>query len=256
MLIIIASSKTLESEPLTSPSHTLPVFLKETEALNQTLRNLSKEQLAELMGLSSKLAELNFERNQNWHLPFTPQNAKPALHSFSGDMYVSLAANTLTESELSFAQEHLRILSGFYGILRPLDLMQPYRLEMATSLKTAAGKNLYQFWGNKITEELNRSFAEQPEAESVLINLASNEYFKSITLKQLNAPIVTPVFKEKKGDVYKVVAIRAKKARGLMVRYLIQNQIRSSEDIKSFSEMGYAYNASLSTETEWVFLRK
>ncbi|MBF0287089.1 MAG: peroxide stress protein YaaA [SAR324 cluster bacterium] len=255
MLLIISPSKTLEPSPPVCPSCTLPVFLDEAEVLSTKLKSFSKEQLARLMKLSPQLAELNFERNQSWSRPFTPQNAKPAVYSFSGDVYTSLDAKNFTESELSFAQSHLRILSGFYGVLRPLDLIQPYRLEMGTSLETSKGKNLYQFWGNTITEELNRSFQEQSESELVLINLASNEYFKSIALKKLTPAVITPVFKEKKGDTYKVVAVRAKRARGRMTRYIIKNQIRSPESIKSFSEMGYRYHSKLSKKNEWIFCR-
>jgi len=235
----------------TQQPYTQPEFLQQSQQLIDVLCEKDSFEVAELMKLSIKLADLNVGRYQQWTQPFTPTNAKQALFSFAGDVYQGLDAASLSHDDLSFAQEHLRILSGLYGLLKPLDLMQPYRLEMGTKLTTSQGKNLYAFWGNTITAQLN---AELQDDDSCL-NLASNEYFKSIQNKDIRCPIITPTFKENKGGAYKVVGIYAKRARGLMARYIIQNRITHAPDIKAFDIDGYAYNPSLSDAQQWVFSR-
>ena len=253
MLTLLSPAKTLDLDTPAFSTHTQPEFLKSAQLLNTELRDYSVTKLQKLMGLSEKLATLNVNRNQAWKPPFTTQNARSAIRAFQGEVYVRLDAKTFTQADLAFAQDHLRILSGLYGLLRPLDLMQAYRLEMGTSLKTEAGKGLYAFWGDSITQSLNNSLAE--EKNPVVINLASNEYSKAITRKTLSAQLITPVFKEKKGDGYKVIAILAKRARGLMARHIIKKKLKTPAGLKKFSTDGYAYQPSLSTETEWVFTR-
>ncbi len=253
MLTVLSPAKTLDLETPAFSTHTQPEFLKNAQQLNTELRGYSVTQLQTLMGLSEKLATLNVDRNQAWKPPFTAKNARSAIRAFQGEVYVRLDAKTFTQADLAFAQDHLRILSGLYGLLRPLDLMQAYRLEMGTSLKTDAGKGLYAFWGDSITQSLNNSLAG--EKKPVVINLASNEYSKAITRKTLNAELITPVFKEKKGDGYKVIAILAKRARGLMARHIIKKKLKTPTGLKKFSADGYAYQPNLSTETEWVFTR-
>ena len=188
-----------------------------------------------------------------WSQPFTPENAKQAVLAFKGDVYTGLDAESLSEKQFKFAQKHLRILSGLYGLLRPLDLMQAYRLEMGTKFENKAGKDLYSFWGDKITQALNAEIVSQKD--DVLVNLASNEYFKSVKPKLLNGRIVTPVFKDWKGDKYKIISFYAKKARGLMCRYAIDNDISNVDKLKGFDYEGYAFNESMSSENEWVFIR-
>jgi len=205
------------------------------------------------MSINSDLAMLNFERFLSWRIPFTIDNAKQALAVFKGQVFVGLQANTLSQKDIDFAQNHLRILSGLYGVLRPLDLIQPYRLEMGTDLANPRGKNLYQFWGTKLTEIINTELEKQKQ--KVLINLASNEYFKAINPKQIKGEIITPVFKESKGNEFKQVTIYAKTARGFMSRFIIQNRIENPSDIKAFDTDGYLYNSDLSNDREWVFTR-
>ncbi len=205
------------------------------------------------MDLSPELTALNFERYHSWNLPFSQKNAKQAILAFQGDVYRKLKAQTLNEKELDFAQEHLRILSGLYGILRPLDLIQPYRLEMGTKLSVSGNKNLYEFWGRKLAENLLKEMEKQNT--KVLINLASNEYFKAIKPKNINIPIITPVFKDFKNGQYKVLFLYAKYARGLMTRFIIKNKIDKPEKLKLFDSEGYAFDSNLSTEKEWVFTR-
>lgn len=255
MLIILSPAKTLNIAPLTSPLYTEPTFLAEAEKLNKKLKGFSREQLGKEMKLSPSLAELNYERNQVWGLPFTPENAKPAIHTFQGDVYQGLKAEDFTKEELEFAQNHLRILSGLYGVLRPMDLIQPYRLEMGTALKIGKHKNLYQFWGHKITETLNTDLENQKDSDGILLNLASHEYFKSIVPEKLQIPVITPDFKEDKGKGYQTFGLLVKRARGLMARYLVKNQISSVEEIKSFNLEGYQFNPQLSSESQWVFTR-
>ena len=204
------------------------------------------------MKISDKLAGLNMARFQQWETPFTEKNAKQAILAFKGDVYTGLNAETLNENGLAFAQQHLRILSGLYGVLRPLDLIQPYRLEMGTPFQNDAGRDLYSFWGEKLQESLQ---AEPALSDGVLINLASNEYFKAVNAKKLNATIITPVFKDWKNGQYKMISFYAKKARGLMSRYIIDQQINSPEKLKQFDLDGYRYSDEMSQKNDWVFIR-
>ena len=251
MRMIISPAKKLNEAPAEHCEHTLPHFLSQSQQLIDVLQERDSFEIASLMKLSIKLADLNVSRFQQWHTPFTPENAKQALFSFAGDVYQGLDAQTLSADDIAFAQEHLRILSGLYGLLRPLDLIQPYRLEMGTKLITPQGSNLYQFWGSDITEHLNNEL----QNDDALINLASQEYFKSIQSKAIRCPIITPEFKENKNGTYKVIGIFAKRARGLMTRHIIQNRITHAQDIKAFNTDGYTWNTELSNDTNWVFTR-
>ncbi|OOZ40388.1 hypothetical protein BOW53_07920 [Solemya pervernicosa gill symbiont] len=254
MLIVISPAKTLDYE--TAPktkTFTTPDLLDDSQLLIDRARNLSELDIAELMKVSMKLADLNFERFHDWHTPFTAENAKQALLAFKGDVYTGLDAESFKAADFKFAQKHLRILSGLYGLLRPLDLMQPYRLEMGRSLDTSRGKNLYQFWGDTITNELSKALKKQ--GDETLINLASNEYFKAVRPKRLEGRIITPHFKERKGDGYKVIGVHAKKARGLMSRFIIQNRLSETEALRDFAQEDYLFNESLSNESDWVFTR-
>ncbi len=255
MLVVISPAKTLDFEtPAPFKTHTQPQFLDDSQLLIERLREFDPIQIGKLMSISDDLAQLNHRRNMNWSLPFSHANAKQALFAFRGDVYVGLDADSLTAQDVKFAQQHLRILSGLYGLLRPFDLMQPYRLEMGTKLTNARGKNLYAFWGDKITAALNTEF--NSEKKPVLVNLASEEYFKAVHPKALAARVVTPIFKERKGDGYKVVSFFAKKARGAMSRYIIKHRLREVAALKHFAEDGYAFNAALSSTDEWVFTRQ
>lgn len=254
MIILLSPAKRLDFE--TEPGfnkHTQAQMVAQSEILIKKLRTFSRKKISELMDLSPELAALNFERYHKWQLPFTPENAKQTILAFQGDVYRKLDAHSLTEKELDFAQEHIRILSGLYGVLRPLDMIQPYRLEMGTKLSVSGKKNLYEFWGNKLAENLSNEMADQKT--KVLINLASNEYFKAIKPKNINIPIITPVFKDFKNGQYKVLFLYAKYARGMMTRFIIKNKIDRPERIKLFNEDGYAFDSNLSSETEWVFTR-
>lgn len=254
MIIIISPAKTLDLKPnIQTKKYSLPYFLDDSKLLINELRKLNPKDIARLMKVNTEIANLNFERNLSWRLPFNENNAKQALLVFKGQVFIGLNAKNLTEADLLFAQNHLRILSGLYGILRPLDLIQAYRLEMGIPLKNPKGKNLYEFWGNKITDMINKELSNQ--TQKTLINLASNEYFKAIKPKQIKSKIITPVFKELKGDEFKVVTIYAKTARGLMSRFIIDNRIENPDDIKAFDTDGYLYHKELSTENEWVFTR-
>lgn len=255
MLLVISPAKTLDTESQYQTSHSFPAFLEDAAIINKKLKSLSKKKLGELMNLSTQLTELNHERNENWSLPFTPDNAKTAIHTFLGDVYQSLNVQDFTEDDLEFAQQHLRILSGLYGVLRPLDLIQPYRLEMGTKLKIRRRSNLYHFWSDKIAKHLNTVFDEQGNFEPILINLASNEYFKAIDTQSLKVPVITIHFKEQRGDTFQMIGFLAKKARGSMARFIIKNQITTSDAIQSFQDDGYEYNETLSNTTEWVFTR-
>ncbi|MCJ8324851.1 MAG: peroxide stress protein YaaA [Rhizobiales bacterium] len=251
MQIVISPAKTLDfdSKPTTN-IYTDSIFLDQSSLLIDRLAKYSVARIAKLMSLSKNLATLNAERYKSWQLPFNPDNAKQAILAFKGDVYLGLVAETMSQADLDFAQQNLRILSGLYGVLKPLDLIQPYRLEMGTSLKYQRANNLYQFWGDKITNSLNE------EGQDTLINLASNEYFKAIKPKKLNANIITPIFKDCKAGNYKVISFFAKKARGMMARYIIDNRLTQPENIKSFQVAGYYFNAEQSTANEWVFLRE
>ena len=255
MLIVISPAKTLDFEtPAPIDTFTQPRFLDDSKLLIERLREFDPIQIGKLMSISNDLAELNHQRNMDWSTPFSEANAKQALLAFRGDVYIGLQADSFTKKDFEFAQKHLRILSGLYGLLRPLDLMQPYRLEMGTTLTNARGKNLYAFWNDKITTALNEELKN--EKVPVLVNLASEEYFKAVHPKTLAARVVTPIFKERKGDTYKIVSFFAKKARGTMSRYIIRNRLKDVAALKAFVEDGYAFNASLSTVDEWVFTRE
>lgn len=254
MLVVISPAKTLDYEtPASTTFFSVPEYLDDSAELIAQLRQLSPPEVSDLMGISAKLGDLNFGRYLNWQPEFTPDNAKQSVLAFKGDVYTGLEAESLSEGQLQWAQDHLRILSGLYGLLRPLDLMQPYRLEMGTKLVNSRGKNLYEFWGDKITEGLNQAL--NMEKSQVLINLASNEYFKSVKSRHLNAEVITPVFKDWKNDKYKIISFYAKKARGLMSRYIIENQIEDPEQVKQFDVAGYRYNPAMSSAREWVFTR-
>lgn len=254
MIIVISPAKTLDFEtpPLTQ-AHTQPDFLCDSAILIDELRKLEPSQIGAMMSISSKLATLNSNRYFAWNRPFTLRNAKQAILAFKGDVYTGLDADTMTGNELAFAQDHLRILSGLYGVLRPLDLMQPYRLEMGTQFKNPRGNNLYEFWDDKITQALNQDLAKQKD--DILINLASNEYFQSVQPGKLNARIITPVFKDQKNGVYKIISFFAKKARGMMSRYIIQNKLTNPEAIKNFDVAGYRFSQEDSSKDEWIFTR-
>lgn len=254
MLTIISPAKKLDySQPAEAQVCTQPQLLKHSEQLLEELRQLSPKDICSLMGLSDKLGALNYERFQSWQTPFSNENAKQAILAFKGDVYQGLDADNMSAEELGWAQDNLRILSGLYGLLRPLDLMQPYRLEMGTKFANQRGANLYQFWGEIITDQLNKLFPSS--AKSVLINLASNEYFKAVQSNNINAEIITPVFMDQKADKYKIISFFAKRARGLMSAFIIKNKITDAEQLKTFDIDGYSYNAAMSEGNKWVFCR-
>ena len=255
MLTVISPAKKLDySSPVSSATHTQPALLEHSQELLTGLKALSPKDVCALMGLSDKLGVLNYERFQEWQTPVTTENARPAVLAFKGDVYQGLDAESMSDRQLDWAQDNLRILSGLYGLLRPLDLMQPYRLEMGTKFTNGRGTDLYQFWGDVITGEINKLLAESSDA--VLINLASNEYFKSVQAKDIKGRIVTPVFMDKKTDKYKIISFYAKKARGLMSAFIIKNKITNVENIKKFDVDGYSYNGALSEGDKWVFTRE
>ena len=254
MLTVISPAKTLDYEtPAITRQATQPAFLSRAGELVEDARRLTPGDIQRLMGVSESIANLNHERFMNWHPEFTPQNAKQALLAFKGDVYTGLAAETLDAKGLKFAQKHLRILSGLYGLLRPLDLMQPYRLEMGLRFNNRVGKNLYEFWGNDISDAVQADLKKS--GSPLLINLASNEYFKSVNAKTLDAEIITPVFKDLKQGKYKMISFFAKKARGLMARFIIDRQLNDPEGLKEFDAEGYYFSKTLSTASELVFLR-
>ena len=255
MLTVISPAKTLDFDsPPVTDAHTQPAHLTQSRKLVRRLRELSAADLSRLMKISDDLAQLNRDRYKHWKTPFRSENARQALFAFKGDVYIGLDAGSMQPEDLEFAQDHLRILSGLYGLLRPLDLMQPYRLEMGTRLDTDQGSNLYQFWGDRITRSLNQEL--QQTSSATLINLASGEYFKSVKPALLKADIVTPAFREFRDGEYKFIQFYAKKARGLMARYLVDQRIDKPEGLKDFDYEGYKYNASLSTAKDWVFTRR
>lgn len=228
-------------------------MLGDSQLLINDLSEFSPQDISKLMGISDKLSVLNFGRYQTWQLPFDKDNARQALFAFKGDVYTGMDAYNFDKDDIDFAQKNLRILSGLYGLLRPLDLIQPYRLEMGTKLENARGKNLYDFWGDKITNALNKEFSKTDKP--LLINLASNEYFKSVHTKNLNADVITPVFKDMKNGKYKIISFFAKKARGLMSAYIIKNKLTQAKQLKNFNGAGYAYDDAISTSTELIFVR-
>jgi cytoplasmic iron level regulating protein YaaA (DUF328/UPF0246 family) len=255
MLIVISPAKKLDYDtPAKTKTATTPDYMEHSMELIQRLREFCSLDIAELMKLSLKLAELNFDRYEAFEPECTRDNAKQAILAFKGDVYQGLDAESFSAADFKFAQQHLRILSGLYGLLRPLDLMQPYRLEMGTKLATNRGKNLYEFWGDIITDGLNKQLGKIKSG--TLVNLASNEYFKSVKPKNIAGEIITPQFKEYKNGDYKMIGIYAKRARGLMARYIIQNQLTRPEALKDFSEEGYSFNKRLSAGNSMVFTRK
>ena len=255
MLIVISPAKKLDYDtPAPTERATLPELLEESQQLIDILKDYSVEQIAGLMKLSDKLAQLNHDRYQAWTPKITKDNGKQALFAFKGDVYAGLNADQFEADDIAFAQDHLRMLSGLYGVLRPLDLMLPYRLEMGTALANPRGRNLYEFWGDIITDRLNQALAAQ--GDDVLINLASNEYFKAVRPRRLAGRIITPQFKEHREDgSFKMIGIYAKKARGLMSRFIITERLSDPEQIKAFDYAGYAYNPELSKGDTWVFSR-
>ncbi|CAK9887602.1 MULTISPECIES: peroxide stress protein YaaA [Pseudomonas] len=254
MLTVISPAKTLDYDtPPVTPRYTQPQYLDDSQELIVQLRELSPAQISELMHLSDKLAGLNAARFGSWTPAFTPDNAKQALLAFKGDVYTGLDAQSLSEDDFSYAQDHLRMLSGLYGLLRPLDLMQPYRLEMGTKLANARGKDLYAFWGTRISEWLNQALAEQ--GDDLLLNLASNEYFSAVKRNALKARVINTEFRDFKNGQYKIISFYAKKARGMMSRFVIQERINDPEQLKQFDVQGYYYSAELSKADNLVFLR-
>ena len=251
--MLISPAKTLDFSQSDYKEHTLPVFLKESKQLISILKKKSVPEIKTLMKVSDKIAILNVERYHNFKTPFSSQNAKQAILAFQGDVYRGLNAADFNKKDFEFSQKHLRILSGLYGVLKPLDLMQAYRLEMGTRLEHKAGSNLYQFWGDKITEQLNADLTAQKD--DIILNLASKEYFKSVNPKRLNGRLIEVNFKEEKDDKFKIVAFFAKKARGMMCHYVIKNKIKKLNDLKGFDYENYCYNEALSTADSYIFTR-
>jgi len=255
MLMLISPAKALDESPRPNElTITEGEFIAQADALMQELRSLGPMELSQLMHISDDLAELNYQRNQTWQTPDVKNPAaKQALLMFKGDVYQGLDATSLSARGWGYAHQHLRILSGLYGLLKPNDLMLPYRLEMGTKFANTQGKDLYAFWGEQITQAVNATLAK---AKGPLVNLASNEYFKAVKRKKLTAPVITPQFKDWKNGQYKMISFYAKKARGLMVRYAIDHQLQDAEGLKHFDYAGYQFAPELSTEVDWVFTRK
>lgn len=255
MLLVLSPAKSLDfASPVPTGKFTQPDYLEDSAQLIKTLRQKSPEELSELMHISAKLGELNFQRNLSWHTPFDTNNARQAIYAFTGDVYLGLDVSALNQQDMAYAQNHVRILSGLYGLLRPLDLMQPYRLEMGTALSQGKHKNLYEFWGSRLSEGLNAAISGH--RNRVLLNLASNEYFRAVDKKVLDADIISPVFKDYKNGQYKIISFFAKKARGMMAAYVISNRLDSPAGLRDFDIAGYRYSANDSTDTAPVFLRK
>ena len=255
MLTVISPAKTLDFDtPALTDEFTLPSQLAQSRKLIRRLKQFSAPELSKLMNVSDNIADLNRTRFKKWKTPFKPGNARQAIFAFKGDAYIGLDAYSMTRENIDFAQNHLRILSGLYGVLRPLDLMQAYRLEMGTRLDTETGRNLYQFWDGRITRSINSELKSLHT--DTLVNLASIEYFKSLKAKTLKARIVTPVFKDYHKDSYQVIGFFAKKARGMMARYIIDNQITDAQALKDFNRDGYAFNSDLSNQHQWAFTRR
>ena len=252
MKIVISPAKSLDyTTALPTQRFTEAQFLDKANTIQKTLKKKKTKDLMELMDISEKLADLNWQRNQDWTLPFTSENARPAVYAFNGDVYTGLDAYTIPTDKLDVLQDQLRILSGLYGILRPLDLMQEYRLEMGTSIAIGTKKNLYEFWKKTITDALNKELTK----DELFINLASNEYFSAVDTKALKVPVITPEFKDYKDGKLKMISFFAKKARGLMVRYIIDTNAKTIEDLKGFNYEGYAFDANLSKGNTLVFTR-
>jgi cytoplasmic iron level regulating protein YaaA (DUF328/UPF0246 family) len=255
MLIVLSPAKSLDFEsPIKVSKTTEPDFIARSAELVSTLRAMPPADIGSLMSISDSLAQLNVARYASWSKKFTLDNSRPAMLAFDGDVYEGLDARSLNARQLDWAQKHLRILSGLYGVLRPLDLMQPYRLEMGTRLATKRGKDLYAFWGEQITEALNESL--KTAKAGALVNLASEEYFKSVKPAKLDCPVITPVFEEWKGGGYKIVSFFAKRARGLMARYAIEHKLTSPEQLKDFDSEGYGFDTKASNQQRYVFRRR
>ena len=252
MKLVISPAKSLnyESELPTSLS-TESCFLSESQQLNSLLKKKSAKTLSALMHISPNLGQLNYERNQEWSIPFTSKNARPAIYAFNGDVYRGIEAYTISDSKLERLQDSVRIISGLYGLLKPLDLIQPYRLEMGTKFPVGKSKNLYEFWRKKVTNALN----DELNDDELFVNLASQEYFKAIDTKVLKVPVIHVDFKEFKNGQYKTIAIFAKLARGFMTRFIIENAVETVDELKTFTTEGYAYDSNLSNDTKLVFTR-
>lgn len=252
MKLVISPAKSLDFEStLPTAKTTDSQFLKQAKTLNTVLKKQKPQDLSDLMHISDKLAQLNYNRNQDWSLPFTKDNARPAVYAFNGDVYKGLDAYNLPEDKIDLMQSTVRILSGLYGVLKPLDLMQPYRLEMGTKLPVGSNKNLYEFWKEDIVKSLN----EELEDDELFLNLASNEYFKAINTKALKVPVIDVTFKELKNGKLKIISFYAKEARGLMAKYVIETNAKTIEDLKQFNYNNYQFDGNLSTEKNLVFTR-
>lgn len=252
MKIVISPAKSLNlDKELPTSLFTEAVFLKQAEIIQNTLKKKKPKQLMELMAISEKLGDLNWQRNQDWQLPFTDKNARPAIYTFDGEVYTGLDVYSLSADKVAVLQDKLRILSGLYGVLKPLDLMQAYRLEMGTSIKLGTKKNLYEFWKKSLTDYLNSELNK----EELFVNLASNEYFSAVDTKKLKVPVITPEFKDYKDGKLRMISFFAKKARGLMVRYIIDTNAETVDDLKGFNYEGYAFDSNLSEGNKLVFTR-
>ncbi|HXZ09748.1 MAG TPA: peroxide stress protein YaaA [Paraburkholderia sp.] len=257
MIIVLSPAKSLDYEtPPHVKKHTIPDFVDDAAELIGDLRRLSPQQIATLMDISDPLARLNFQRYADWSVKSDTSNAKQAVLAFNGDVYEGFDAKSLSAADLDYAQNHVRVLSGLYGLLRPLDLLQPYRLEMGTRFENARGKDLYAFWGERITHALNVQLKKNGKAARVLVNCASNEYFRSVKPKLLDAPVITPVFEDWKGGRFKIISFHAKRARGLMARYAVENRLDEPEALKGFDAEGYAFDADASNDSTYVFRRR
>ena len=254
MITLLSPAKTLDYKTLSPHAETsIPDFIDDSALLIERCQQLSPVDVSNLMKVSDKIASLNVARFSQWQIKPTQENAKSAIFAFKGDVYIGLQAESLTSKQIRWTQSNLRILSGLYGLLKPLDLMQPYRLEMGTKLDNVRGKNLYEFWGDRITDKINLLLENNNQA--VVVNLASNEYFKSVNQSKLNATLITPIFKDYKNGVYEIISFHAKKARGMMARYIIDQQITKIQQLESFDSSGYWFDPSESTATELVFKR-
>ena len=252
MKLVISPAKSLDFiRSLPTESNSKACFLKEAESLNNILREKSPQDLSELMSISPSLGELNYQRNNSWQLPFNSSNSRQAIYAFNGDVYKGIDAYSIAENKIDLLQDTVRIISGLYGILKPLDLIQPYRLEMGTKIPVGASKNLYEFWRKKLTESISQELKD----EEIFLNLASNEYIKAIDTKVLKTPMITANFKQLKDGNYKTIAIFSKRARGLMTRYIIDNNINSIDGLKDFNSDGYLFTESLSFDNELIFTR-
>lgn len=255
MLVLLSPAKSLDYDsPLPIKQHSTPRLLDDSALLIDQLRVMRATEIGDLMKISAQLSELNADRFMRWERAFTAENSRPAVFAFTGDVYQGMELGKWTEGDFTAAQKKLRILSGLYGVLRPLDLMQPYRLEMGTKLENSRGKNLYAFWGSSITNLLNKDLADS--GSDLVVNLASNEYFSSVKKKELNGVLITPIFKDEKNGTYKIISFYAKKARGMMADYIVRNAVEDVEALKKFTTTGYRFDAESSTTTELVFLRE